>query len=538
MNNEQKLKILIVDDEKCNLNLLYFTLRKNFQVFSAENPPQALEILEKEGEMAIIISDQKMPYMTGIEFLCETVEKFPDTIRILLTGYTDVDYLVEAINVGKVFKYITKPWNPQELTIIVQQAAQTYQLLKQRTEQLRQTLRQKEVFNQITTSIRESLDYEEMLQRIVEAIAKNWNLTEVVLTPIEKGKLSTKSLQFNHKNNPKICEELNLLMEQCLTTCKTQIRENNNSLEIALPLIFQQKNLAILALHRVIIDNYGYDTELQLLEAVAEQAALAMSQAKLYQKLQQQTARMCHELEVARQIQCNLLRQSWTLLDTVNIEALCHPAAEVGGDFFEVYINPKGDIWLAVGDVSGKGIPAALLMAGAICLLRRELVQEISPQPETVMRNLNQIMCDDLFSTNCFVTLFLARYTPTNHKLVYCNAGHIYPLIWSLKKLKLGLTTVPNYLKLRGIPLGILPIWRGESGEIILNKGDILLLISDGITEATVKEHSLLNQEGLWELIRSQTEVFKLDNLFKLFNQYTNKNQEDDQTMVSMEILQ
>lgn len=538
MNYEPKVKLLIVDDEPDNLDLLYRTFRRNFQVFKAENPRQALEILDQEGEMALIISDQKMPYMSGTEFLCQTVDKFPDTIRILLTGYTDVDYLVEAINTGKVFKYLTKPWNPNELKIIVQQAAETYQLLKQRTEKLRRTLRQEEVFNQITTSIRESLDYEEMLQRIVEAIAKNWTLTKVVLRSVEEGKLSAKCLQFNHKESQKICAELESLMEQCLTTSQTQIKQNNNYLEIVLPLIFQQKTLAILALDQVKTDSYWHDTDLKLLESVAEQASLAMSQAKLYQQLQQQTQKMRHELEVARQIQSNLLRQTWPESDQVNIEAFCYPAAEVGGDFFEVYIHPQGDIWLAVGDVSGKGVPAALLMTSTMSLLRRELAQEISPQPDLVMRNLNQIMSDDLFSTNCFVTLFLARYTPTNHQLLYSNAGHIYPLIWSLENLKPGLTTVPNYLKLRGIPLGILPLWKGQSGEISLKKGEIFLLISDGITEATVTEHSLLNQEGLWELIRSQTDFFSLNNLFKLFTESTNPHQEDDQTMVSLEILQ
>jgi serine phosphatase RsbU (regulator of sigma subunit)/FixJ family two-component response regulator len=538
MSNETKFKLLIVDDEPDNLDLLYRTFRRNFQVFKAENPQQAFSVLEHEGEMAIIISDQKMPYMTGTEFLCQTVEQYPDTIRILLTGYPDIDYLVEAINTGKVFKYLTKPWNPQDLKIIVQQATETYQLLKQRTDQLRKALRQEELFNQITTSLRESLDYEEMLQRIVEAIAKNWSVKEVVLTPVEEGKLSTKCLQIKEKDSYNLGEELQFLMKESLQTGQTQINQINNYLEIAIPLIFQQKTLAILALYQVITDNYWYDTDLKLLEAVAEQAALAMSQAKLYQQLQQQTAKMRHELEVARQIQSNLLRQTWQPLNNVKIEAICNPAAEVGGDFFEVYIHPQGDIWLAVGDVSGKGVPAALLMASAISLLRRELAQETSPKPELVMKNLNQIMSDDLFSTNCFVTLFLARYTPNNRQLSYCNAGHIYPLIWSLEKLKLGLTTVPKYLKLRGIPLGILPIWRGEAGEISLNKGEILLLLSDGITEATVTEHSLLNQEGLWELIRSQSDFFSLNFLFQLFNECTNPNQEDDQTMVSLEILQ
>ncbi len=537
MSNDNQLKLLLVEDDKISLDLLYRLFSKSFQVFKAENPLEALSILDEIGEMAIIISDQIMPYMNGTDFLCQTVDKFPDTIRILLTGYPNIDNLLEAINTGKVFKYLRKPWNSQELITIVNQGAEIHQLLKKRTQQLRHTLRQKEIFNQITITIRESLDYDEMLKRIVKAIADSWSLTEVILTPVEQDKLTSEYLQINLKNNNKIFLQLQPLMTKSLLTSQFQINQNNNYIELALPLIFQQKTLAILGIYQEKTHNNWDDIDINLLESVAEQAALAIYQAKLHRQLQQQTAKMRRELEVARQIQTKLLRQTWPCSPNFKIEAICYPAAEVGGDFFEVYIHPNGDIWLAVGDVSGKGVPAALLMASTISLLRRELAQEFSPQPDAVMRNLNQIMSDDLFSTNCFVTLILVRYTPSNHKLLYSNAGHIYPLVWSFTKLKSGLKIKPSYFKLRGIPLGILPIWKGQSGKIYLTKGDILLLASDGILEATISENSFLNHQGLWELICSQTDCFSINNLLTSFRQCTNKIQEDDQTIVSLEIL-
>jgi response regulator RpfG family c-di-GMP phosphodiesterase len=113
--DRSKLKLMVVDDEPDNLDLLYRTFRRDFRVFKADGAMKALELLDKEGEMAVIISDQRMPLMNGTEFLSKTVDRFPETIRILLTGYTDVEDLVEAINSGKVFKYITKPWNPENL---------------------------------------------------------------------------------------------------------------------------------------------------------------------------------------------------------------------------------------------------------------------------------------------------------------------------------------------------------------------------------------------------------------------------------------
>ncbi|MDD1444839.1 response regulator, partial [Dolichospermum sp. ST_sed2] len=104
-----KLKLLVVDDERDNLDLLYRTFWKDFIVYRANNATEALAILEKKGEMAVIISDQRMPDMNGSELLRLTVERFPDTIRILLTGFTDVEDLVDAINSGRVFNPHSAP---------------------------------------------------------------------------------------------------------------------------------------------------------------------------------------------------------------------------------------------------------------------------------------------------------------------------------------------------------------------------------------------------------------------------------------------
>ncbi|MEL7226555.1 MAG: response regulator, partial [Cyanobacteria bacterium J06576_12] len=151
---EEKLKLLVVDDEPDNLDLLYRTFRRDFRVFKAKSGAEALEILDTQGEMAIIISDQRMPKMNGTEFLSRTVERFPDTIRMVLTGYTDVEDLVSAINSGKVFKYITKPWNPKKLREVIVQAAETYRVIKKRTLALSRALSQESVSNNIMAAVR------------------------------------------------------------------------------------------------------------------------------------------------------------------------------------------------------------------------------------------------------------------------------------------------------------------------------------------------------------------------------------------------
>ena len=132
----KKPRMLVVDDEPDNLDLLYRTFRREFQVLRAESGAGALKVLSEEGEVAVIISDQRMPEMKGTEFLSKTVPEFPDTVRIILTGFTDVEDLVDAINAGQVYRYITKPWDPDELKTVVERASETYDLIKQQNEAL------------------------------------------------------------------------------------------------------------------------------------------------------------------------------------------------------------------------------------------------------------------------------------------------------------------------------------------------------------------------------------------------------------------
>ena len=253
------------------------------------------------------------------------------------------------------------------------------------------------------------------------------------------------------------------------------------------------------------------------------------------------------ELEVARKVQSNLLHQSWPEIPGIKIQARCQPAREVGGDFFEVFMHPQGDIWLAVGDVSGKGVPAALFMASAISVLRHELAQEKSPDPDRVMRNLNRILSADLVSNNCFITMALLRYSEATKRLVYANAGHVYPIVWSHSQLVASRQgqaepVQPTYLDERGVPLGILPDWQAAAGELELAVGDIVLLTSDGITEATVSSSrgsgscSMLNQEGLWHFLQQQPAELDVDDLLA-YIQMPEADQEDDQTLLSLEVM-
>jgi CheY-like chemotaxis protein len=186
LHRPKKPKMLVVDDEPDNLDLLYRTFRRDFNVLKAESGIRALEVLGIEGEVAVIISDQRMPEMKGTEFLSKTVPQFPNTVRIILTGFTDIEDLVDAINSGQVYKYITKPWDPNELKVVVQKAAETYEVLKQRTEELHRAQNQIQLLATIMQTAVEFPSLEATLEPIATAVSDNF-LADVCILQLVEG---------------------------------------------------------------------------------------------------------------------------------------------------------------------------------------------------------------------------------------------------------------------------------------------------------------------------------------------------------------
>jgi response regulator RpfG family c-di-GMP phosphodiesterase len=124
--SEKKINILFIDDEENNLISFKAVFRIKYQVFTAIDAVEAMKILETE-PVEIIITDQRMPNMTGTEFLEKVLEKYPEPMRILLTGYSDISAVIEAVNKGKIFHYLTKPWNEEELDATILRAFDVYE---------------------------------------------------------------------------------------------------------------------------------------------------------------------------------------------------------------------------------------------------------------------------------------------------------------------------------------------------------------------------------------------------------------------------
>ena len=127
---ENKINVLYVDDEVHNLTSFKASFRRSFNVFIAESAEEGMKILDKEN-IHVILSDQRMPKMTGIEFFEAITATHRNPISILITGYTDINAVIDAINRGQVYKYLTKPWNEDDVKIYVNKAYEVYRLRKE-----------------------------------------------------------------------------------------------------------------------------------------------------------------------------------------------------------------------------------------------------------------------------------------------------------------------------------------------------------------------------------------------------------------------
>ena len=137
MTSPERSRILVVDDEEAILETMTYTFEDEYQVLTATSATQALDLLEREGPVAVVISDQRMPEMTGVEFLSRVFEMEPTTTRIILTGFADMDAIIRAINDGHVYAYITKPWEPADLKQVVKRAVDHHQLAVENERLLR-----------------------------------------------------------------------------------------------------------------------------------------------------------------------------------------------------------------------------------------------------------------------------------------------------------------------------------------------------------------------------------------------------------------
>jgi predicted ester cyclase len=249
----------------------------------------------------------------------------------------------------------------------------------------------------------------------------------------------------------------------------------------------------------------------------------------LGQRLEQEIRereRVEQELRVARSIQQASLPEEVPTLAGWQITPYYRPAREVGGDFYDFHLLSEGRLGLVVGDATGKGVPAALVMATTCGMLR--LAAQSYSSPGVMLQRVNEALCPNIPS-NMFVTCFYAILDPESGLLRYANAGHDLPYLHH--------DGDAEELRARGMPLGLMPGMSYEEKEIVLQKGDSALLYTDGLVEAHDPKREMFGFPRLQALVSEHSEEESLEEaLLEDLYSFVGEGweQEDDITLVTL----
>jgi sigma-B regulation protein RsbU (phosphoserine phosphatase) len=274
------------------------------------------------------------------------------------------------------------------------------------------------------------------------------------------------------------------------------------STELLVPLPGRNRLAGVIALGPKRSEEPYTKIDRQLLQTIASQTGLALENAELLENLTTeitQRERISREIEIAREVQERLFPQSYPKVPGIDLAGYCRPAQVVGGDYYDFFVLSDGRLALALGDISGKGISAALLMASLRASLR-SIASLQQSDLASLIRHVNNLVYESS-TTNRYATFFYAEYDPATSLLTFVNAGHNPPYILR------GGQIIP--LEATGTVVGLLADAEYAQATIPMRPGDVLLAFTDGISEAMNHEdeewgedrmiataQQLLNQPG------------------------------------------
>jgi serine phosphatase RsbU (regulator of sigma subunit)/anti-sigma regulatory factor (Ser/Thr protein kinase) len=298
---------------------------------------------------------------------------------------------------------------------------------------------------------------------------------------------------------------------------------------LAVPLVSQGELVGLLNLGPRLSDQDYSSDDRKLLNALAAQAAPALQVAQLVRRQEAEARsreRIEQELRVATLIQQNFLPKQLPDLPGWQVSAYYRPAREVGGDFYDFVELPDGQIGVVIGDVTDKGVPAAMVMAATRSVLRASAQRVVAPGQ--VLERVNELMCPDM-PAKMFVTCLYGVLEPSTGRFRFANAGHNLPYVRTDE----GTTE----LRATGMPLGLLPGITYEETEAFLEPGQVMLLHSDGVAEAHSGPGEMFGFPRLMDVVGSrQGNGEVIDRVLTELDRFTPAawEQEDDITLVAL----
>ncbi len=308
--------------------------------------------------------------------------------------------------------------------------------------------------------------------------------------------------------------------------------------QVLLPVSLDTKLLGIISLGSKRSELPYSKADLQLLSAVAAQTGLALENAHLTESIRKEVAqreRLDRELEIARDVQQRLFPQKLPKVNGLDFSGYCRPAQGVGGDYYDFIHLATGSLGIAVGDVSGKGIAAALMMASLQASLRGQTIKPCDTLSEMI-HHINGLVYEASADSR-YATFFYAQYDPLSRRLRYVNAGHNPPIL----RRKKGDDFEFLRLEEGGTVIGLFPDYPYKEAEIELQSGDILVAFTDGISEALNHQEEEFDETRLLAAMRNcpaRSAANISSHILEQVDAFTaGADQHDDMTIVVVRLL-
>jgi sigma-B regulation protein RsbU (phosphoserine phosphatase) len=299
--------------------------------------------------------------------------------------------------------------------------------------------------------------------------------------------------------------------------------------ELVAPLVHKGRVIGVIDLESTSLNDFSEYDE-RLLMTLASRIAPALVNAQLHAKVSENERRMDRELKIAREIQRRLMPDEIPEMPPLTIAVTFKPVAHLGGDLYDFIEFDDGRLAVVLGDVAGKGAPAALYAALSSGVIRTRATRKYPPGQ--MLELVNKTLYDRPIESQ-YCALTYAIYDPQTHKLALANSGLPYPLL-----VRDG---TPRFLDLGGIPVGLFPDSKYEERELQLGAGDILVLYSDGLVEARDASNEDFGLKRLAEIVRTHSED-DVQNIVKAINTAVSDfvgavPMQDDRTMVVLKLL-
>ncbi len=556
----KKYFALCVDDDQAVLNQLAAQLEEHFQYFCefeyAESAEEGLslyrELTGQGHRIWLVISDQVMPGMLGDTFLATIHEIDRQTIKVLLTGQAGLADTVKAINHAGLNYYIEKPWEKRDLVMILDRLRTQYEItIAQRIMAIEREkwLKELSILYDMNLLFASSIDLKETLNTVFYNML---NVIQAEAGSIFLAEESSNTLVCRICQGPKNITGVHVPFGTGIVGHVAQTRQIDVTSDVkqdkrhfglideqsgfqtksmvSLPLVSNDELLGVIQVINKRGGKVFSQDDINLLQSLSSGAALAIQNAKYSQRLLQEE-RIRSELLIAHQIQQGILPDAFEGHPDIHFEALNLPAKDVGGDFYDYFPVSADEFGFMLGDVCGKGVPAAIFMASARSIIKSQSLAD--PEPCHVMQLANRLIAEDA-KHGIFVTVFYGVYHTKTRLLRFLNAGHTLPLIYRASTSSCASLFSSNF------PLGVFDPFSFQQNVIQLEKGDTLILYTDGVSEALNRTREQFGHERLIEVIfqygdRSPKEL--LHAILERVQEFSDKQpQHDDVTLMIVRV--